>query len=168
MAATRQSTRQSDTSVNDFGYRSFALGGFKFERDEYFARITWPEGSHSMPVDLFLRAMIRDLAWSFFYGTVNFDNVFGTTNHYGNVDVFAGLYNSGYRKQNREHVENFKSDDVKAMFEALLEDWTNEGFDPFAAPQETGSMYSSVVAQMRLSLTAAQTDGFQVTSERET
>jgi len=34
-------------------------------------------------------------------GTVNFDAVFGTTNHYGNVDVFAGLYNSGYRKRNR-------------------------------------------------------------------
>ena len=141
MAATKQSTKQSDNSVNDFGYRSFALGGFKFERDEYFAHITWPDGTHSMPVDLFLRAMIRDLAWSFFYGTVNFDDVFGTTNHYGNVDVFAGLYNSGYRRQNREHVENFKSDDVKAMFEALLEDWTNEGFDPFAAPQETGSAF---------------------------
>ena len=83
-----------------------------------------------MPVDLFLRAMMRDVAWGFFYGTVNFDDVFGTTNHYGNVDVFAGLYNSGYRKQNEQHVENFKSDDVMAMFEAMLEDWTNEGFDP--------------------------------------
>ena len=28
-----------------------------------------------------------------------------------------------------------------AAFEALLEDWTNEGFDPFAAPQETGSAF---------------------------
>ena len=100
MAATKQSTRQSDNSVNDFGYRSFALGGFKFERDEYFAHITWPGGTHTMPVDVFLRAMMRDLAWRFFYGTVNFDTVFGTTNHYGTVDVFAGLYNAGYRKQN--------------------------------------------------------------------
>ena len=134
-------TKKANGAANDFGYRTFALGGFEFERDEYFAHIAWPGGTHSMPVDLFLRAMIRDLAWSFFYGTVNFDGVFGTTNHYGSVDVFAGLYNSGYRKQNREHVKNFKSDDVKAMFEALLEDWTNEGFDPFASPAETGSAF---------------------------
>src|SRR5579872_5754681 len=110
MAATKKSTSQSNSQANDFGYRNFALGGFKFERDEYFANITWPGGSHSMPVDLFLRAMVRDLAWSFFYGTVNFDNVFGTTNHYGHVDVFVGLYNAGYRKQNRHRVENFKTE----------------------------------------------------------
>ena len=23
----------------------------------------------------------------------------------------------------------------------MLDDWTNEGFDPFAAPQETGTAY---------------------------
>ena len=74
-------TKKTDYAANDFGYRTFALGGFKFERDEYFAHIAWPGGTHSMPVDLFLRAMIRDLAWSFFYGTVNFDGIFGTTNH---------------------------------------------------------------------------------------
>ncbi len=144
---------QSAAGVNDHGYRSFALGGFKFERDEYFARIAWPGGSHSMPVDLFLRAMIRDLAWSFFYGTVNFDSVFGTTNHYGNVDVFAGLYNNGYRSHNRHRVENFKSDDVKAVFEAILDDWTNERFDPFAAPQETGSAFGPKQGSNRAAIT---------------
>src|SRR5271170_8508370 len=116
MAATKRSAIRSDSSVNDFGYRSFALGGFGFERDEYFAHITWPDGTHSMPADLFLRAMMRDLAWSFFYGTVNFDNVFGTTNHYGNVDVFAGLYNVGYTNQNKQYVENFKSEQVRDLF----------------------------------------------------
>src|SRR5579872_1331071 len=68
-------TKKTGGAANDFGYRTFALGGFEFERDEYFAHIAWPGGTHSMPVDLFLRAMIRDLAWSFFYGTVNFDGV---------------------------------------------------------------------------------------------
>jgi hypothetical protein len=157
---------QSTGGVNDYGYRCFALGGFRFERDEYFARITWPGGSHSMPVDLFLRAMIRDLAWSFFYGTVNFDSVFGTTNHYGTVDVFAGLYNSGYRGHNRHRVENFGSDEVKAVFEAILEDWTNERFDPFAAPQETGSAFgpkqgSNRAAITRKRLTARRMVGMQ-------
>lgn len=133
--------QQGQVAVNDFGYRSFTLGGFKFERDEYFTHITWPGGSHAMAADAFLRALIRDLAWSFFYGTVNFDEVFGTTNHYGNVDVFAGLYNPGYRKNNKQHVENFNSEEAKAVFEAMLDDWTNEEFDPFAAPEETGSAF---------------------------
>jgi hypothetical protein len=133
--------KQAAEAVNQFGYRSFALGGFHFERDEYFAHINWSGGSHTMSVETFLRALIRDLAWNFFYGMVNFDHVFGTTNHYGNVDVFAGLYNAGYRSQNKHHVENFKSEDALAVFRALMEDWTNEGFDPFAAPAETGSAF---------------------------
>src|SRR5471030_2274149 len=74
------------------GYQSFEAGSFKFQRDEYFARINWPGGSHVMPVDYFLRALMRDVAWGFFYGTVNFDSVIGTTNHYGEVVLFAGLY----------------------------------------------------------------------------
>ncbi len=45
-----------------------------------------------MPADDFLRALMRDVAWGFFYGTVNFDGVFGTTNHYGEVEMFAGRY----------------------------------------------------------------------------
>lgn len=144
---------ETQQTVNDFGYRAFKLGGFKFERDEYFAHITWPDGSHAMPVDAFLRALIRDLAWSFFYGTVNFDQVFGTTNHYGNVDVFAGLYNPGYRKSNRHHVENFNSEQAKAVFEAMLDDWTNEGFDPFAAPAETGSAFGPKHGNNRAAIT---------------
>ena len=127
------------TNVN--GYRSFSVGSFKFDRDEYFAHIAWPGGSHTMPVDAFLRALMRDISWNFFYGVVNFDAVFGTTNHYGNVDLFAGLYNAGYRTQNKHHVENFTSDQVRTIFGAMLDDWTNEGFDPFAAPEETGTPF---------------------------
>ena len=83
---------------NETGYRSFKAGSFEFRRDEYFAHITWPKGRHVMAVDVFLRALMRDVAWGFFYGTVNFDPVFGTTNLYGQVDMFAGRYNDAYRE----------------------------------------------------------------------
>jgi hypothetical protein len=133
-------TTHGDT-VNDFGYRTFKLGGFNFRRDEYFVHIEWPGGGHMLPADKFLKALIRDVAWNFFYGIINFDEVFGTVNHYGTVDVFAGLYNPGYRSRNMHHAENFDSGDARAVFEQMLEDWTNEGFDPFAAPEETASAF---------------------------
>lgn len=150
--------------VNAQGYRKFRLGGFTFERDEYFAHIGWPDGRHILPVDRFLRALIRDVAWNFFYGIVNFDDIFGTTNHYGTVDVFAGLFNSGYRACNRHHVETFSSDETRALFQAMLEDWVNEGFDPFAAPQETGSPFgpkhgSNSAALRRVRVTAKRMVG---------
>jgi hypothetical protein len=128
-------------NVNQHGYRIFQIGDFTFSRDEYFAHIEWPGGNHLMPVDKFLKALVRDVAWNFFYGIVNFDEIFGTTNHYGTVDVFAGLYNAGYRAQNKQYVENFASDEARALFEEMLDDWTVEGFDPFAAPAETGSAF---------------------------
>jgi hypothetical protein len=123
------------------GYRSFQLGEFEFRRDEYFAYITWPTGSHVISVDSFLRAMQRDVAWEFFYGIVNFDGVIGTMNHYGNVDLFAGRYNDAYRKAELDHSENFDTAVIKATFEAVLDDWTNETFDPFASPDETGKAF---------------------------
>jgi len=61
-------------------------GDFAFRRDAYFVHITWPGGRHQMAIDAFLRALMRDVAWGFFYGTVNFDSVFGTTNYYGEVE----------------------------------------------------------------------------------
>src|SRR6266446_5775547 len=95
-------------------------------------------GSHIIPIDAFLRSLMRDVAWGFFYGTVNFDSVFGTINHYGTVEMFVGLLNETYRSANRHYVETFDSKDLKKVFESMLDDWTNEGFDPFAAPGETG------------------------------
>ena len=139
--------------ANEYGYRSFQLGGFHFYRDEYFAHISWPGGSHTTAVDAFLRSLMRDVSWNFFYGIVNFDAVFGTANHYGTVDVFAGLYNAGYRAQNKHHVETFKSEEVRAAFEAMLDDWTNEGFDPFAAPDETGSAFGAKHGNNRVAVT---------------
>ncbi len=125
----------------DLGYKAHSIGGFRFERDEYFAHIFYPGGRHLIPVDAFLRALMRDVAWGFFYGTVNFDNVFGTVNHYGTVEMFVGLFNEAYRGSNRHHVETFESKDLKKVFDEMLDDWTNEGFDPFAAPDETGLVF---------------------------
>ena len=86
----------------------------------------WPTGSHVMSVDAFLRALQRDVAWDFFYGTVNFDGVVGTVNHYGTVDLFAGRYNDAYRKAELDHVENFDAGLIRETFKAMLDDWTNE------------------------------------------
>jgi hypothetical protein len=126
---------------NEFGYLEFSLGEFRFSRDEYFAYITWPTGRHVMSVEAFLRALQRDVAWEFFYGIVNFDGVLGTVNHYGTVDLFAGRYNDAYRKAELDHMENVDTPVIREMFAAMLDNWTNEGFDPFASPQETGSAF---------------------------
>jgi hypothetical protein len=131
----------ASTEPNESGYRSFRLGGFTFRRDEHFAHIEWPTGRHVMSVEAFLKALMRDVAWNFFYGIVNFDAVIGTMNHYGDVDLFAGRYNEAYRKAELDHQENFPHDEIITTFKAMLADWTNDGYDPFAAPQETGSPF---------------------------
>jgi hydroquinone 1,2-dioxygenase large subunit-like protein len=123
------------------GYRGFSLGEFSFRRDEYFVYVKWPTGTHVMSADTFLKALQRDVAWNFFYGIVNFDGVVGTVNHYGTVDLFAGRYNDAYRKAELDHVENYPTPQIRATFEAMLADWTNEGFDPFASPAETGNAF---------------------------
>src|SRR5439155_16434848 len=92
---------------NQHGYRSFTLGAFRFDRDEYFTPVAWPKGHHMLPVDAFLRALQRDIAWGFFYGIVNFDAVIGTMNHYGSVDLFAGRFNDHYRRAGLDHSERF-------------------------------------------------------------
>lgn len=122
---------------NKFGYCDFKLGNFTFKRDEYFAHVTWPTGSHVMSIDDFLRALQRDCAWDFFYGTVNFDHVLGTVNHYGNVDLFAGRFNEAFRKAELDHTDNFETPVIRATFSTMLDNWTNSTFDPFASPTET-------------------------------
>jgi hypothetical protein len=127
------------------GYRTFRLGTFEFRRDAYFAKVTWQvkgqSRSHELPADAFLRAMMRDVAWGFFYGWVNFDDVLGTRNHYGRVDLYAGSYNADFKKAGVDHLEQFDTPVIMATFKAILADWVNEGFDPFAAPAETGSAF---------------------------
>jgi hypothetical protein len=129
------------TEPNEFGYREFSIGGFAFRRDEFFAHVNWPTGSHVMSVDAFLRSLQRDVAWDFFYGTVNFDGVVGTVNHYGTVDLFAGRYNDAYRKAELDHLENFDTPLIRETFKAMLDDWTTADFDPFASPAETGKPF---------------------------
>src|SRR5215813_9712704 len=126
---------------NYYGYRSFKKGAFEFRRDEYFVHVRRHGVRALGPADMFLRALQRDIAWHFFYGTVNFDGVFGTLNHYGTVDMFAGRFNDAYRKAGRDYNETYKSDDLLATFKAMLDDWTNRGYDPFAAPEETKQPY---------------------------
>jgi Hydroquinone 1,2-dioxygenase large subunit N-terminal len=126
---------------NQYGYRDFQLGKFSFGRDEYFVHVRWPNGTHMLAVDAFLRAIQRDVAWGFFYGIVNFDTVIGTVNHYGTVDLFAGRFNAQYRQAGLDYSENFKTDALSRLFEAILADWTNATFDPFASPEETGSAF---------------------------
>lgn len=132
--------------TNKHGYDTFTLGGFNFARDEYFVHITWTtlDGrpmSHTMDAGNFLRALMRDVAWGFFYGWVNFDDVIGTVNHYGKVELYAGSFNGAMKDAGIDRMEEFPTDDIRQSFEAMLANWTNEGFDPFAAPQETGSPY---------------------------
>ncbi|HEX4210390.1 MAG TPA: hypothetical protein VHY56_08355 [Candidatus Binataceae bacterium] len=141
MKADAQMAATQNEQANEAAYRTFKLGEYTFARDEYFVHIRWPSGSHILPVDRFLKALMRDVAWNFFYGIVNFDEVFGTANHYGTVDVFAGSYNPSYRASGKDYAETFNSETARNVLQAILEDWTNAGFDPFAAPAETGSAF---------------------------
>ncbi len=133
---------KASAASNRTGYRSFTLGSFNFGRDEYFVHISWPAKgqtmTHTLPADAFLRAMMRDVAWGFFYGWVNLDDVIGTRNLYGKVELYAGRYYPAYSSKGLDLTETFKTPEIMATFKALLDDWTNEGFDPFAAPDETG------------------------------
>jgi hypothetical protein len=128
----------SEPADNFTGYRSFKAGSFSFSRDGYFAHITTPTIRHQMPVDAFLRALMRDVAWGFFYGTVNFDGVLGTTNYYGEVELFMGAMNATYKAAGRDITERFKAEELMSLFKQMISDWTNTGYDPFAAPMETG------------------------------
>ncbi len=84
---------------------------------------------------------------------MNFDGVVGTVNHYGTVDLFAGRYNDVYRKAELDHLENFDTSLIKATFEEMLDDWTNEGFDPFASPTETGTAFGVKNGDNRAAIT---------------
>jgi len=73
----------------------------------------------------------------------HFDHVLGTVNRYGTVDLFAGRYNDAYRKAELDHTENFPTDQIGGTFRTMLDDWTNETFDPFASPVETQSAWGT-------------------------
>ena len=120
---------------------------------------TGPPARHVMPADAFLRALMRDVAWGFFYGMVNFDGVIGTVNHYGTVDMFAGRYNDGYRKAELDHLENFADRrPIRATFKAMLDDWTNEGYDPFAARTRPARAFGRKNGDNRKAITRHRVD----------
>jgi len=151
----------ASSDYDSHGYEAFELGGFSFRRDEYFAHIAWKtrDGrpmSHTMDVGNFLRALMRDVAWSFFYGWVNFDDVIGTVNHYESVDLYAGSYNGAMKSASVDRTEGFPTDRIRAVFEQMLDNWTNDGFDPFAAPQETGTPYGAKHGNNRKAVTRAR------------
>ncbi|TMH05798.1 MAG: hydroxyquinol 1,2-dioxygenase, partial [Betaproteobacteria bacterium] len=109
------------SNVNPHGYRDFQLGSFTFRRDEYFAHIGWTTQagkpmSHTMDVGPYLRALMRDVAWGFFYGWVNFDNVVGTVNHYESVDLYAGAYNGTLKEAGIDRLENFPTAQIRTTF----------------------------------------------------
>jgi hypothetical protein len=125
-------------------YKEFTLSKFRFTRDDYFAHIYFPtqagkEMEHKIDIDAFLKSLQRDIAWSFFYGMVKFDDVFGTINHYGTVEVFAGKYHKAFNQNGFWHAEELGRGEVERIFTQMLEDWVPVEFDPFAAPRETGS-----------------------------
>ena len=69
---------------------------------------------------------MRDVAWGFFYGWVNFDNVLGTVNHYTTVDLIVGSYNATIKAAGVDILENFPSAQIGAAFAPMLDDWTHE------------------------------------------
>ena len=141
MAASEVEVSASPVS-NETGYRSFELGEFGFARDEYFVYINWTAKgqklSHTMSADAFLRATMRCVAWGFFYGWLNFDDIFGTQQLYGRVKFYAGRFSPAFHDQGLDHEEIFETPRAMATFKEMLADWTNDGYDPFAAPDETG------------------------------
>ena len=96
MSAAANVQVQASPPSNETGYRTFKLGSFTISRDEYFVHVSWPakgkQMKHIISADAFLRAMMRDVAWGFFYGWVNFDSMIGTRNLYGQVELYAGRY----------------------------------------------------------------------------
>ena len=50
-----------------------------------------------------------------------------------------GAYNQAYKDSGTDFTERFEPGVLLACFKALMLDWTNAGFNPFAAPLETGS-----------------------------
>jgi hypothetical protein len=86
---------------------------------------------------------MRDVAWNFFYGWVNFDHVIGTRNLYGQVDMYAGSFNGVMKQAGVDYTERFDAAHIMATFKAILRDWVNQGFDPFAAPVETGTAFGT-------------------------
>jgi len=62
MIAGTKADGTASSGPNDHGYRSFRIGQFSFQRDQYFVHINWQAGEHIMTADAFLQALQRDIA----------------------------------------------------------------------------------------------------------
>jgi hypothetical protein len=134
-------TVQASEPDSQLGYRSFQLGQFRFTRDAYFVRIEWPNCLKTMEIGHFLHVLARTLGQNFFYGWVYFDEVFGTVNHFDQVEVFAGKYSEAYTRAGVGYAEKLPVEEVRSVFEAIAADWINDGYDPMAAPVRVGTPY---------------------------
>ena len=99
---------------NYTGYKAFRAGSFEFTPRRIFRAYQLAQGQarhgdRRVPARADARRRLGLLLRH-----VNFDGVFGTTNHYGEVDMFAGVYNDAYRKAGLDHQERFKSDELMA------------------------------------------------------
>ena len=70
--------------------------------------------------------------------------------------MYAGAFNGTMKTAGVDLLENFPTGQIKATFEAMLDDWTNAGFDPFSAPQETGTPYGRKNGDNRPAITRAR------------
>jgi hypothetical protein len=70
-----------------------------------------------MDVGNHLRALMRDMAWGFFYGWVSFDQVVGTVNKYTSVDLYAGSCKATIKTAGVDLVKNFPTEQIRATFE---------------------------------------------------
>ena len=162
-------TTEADATVeiqsgdpNEAGYRPFRLGEFKFRRDEYFVYIDWPTGRHVMPVDAFLARSCG--TWP---GTSSTASSTSTTSSAPSTTTAPSTCSSASStrptaSRARPLSRTFDSNDCARYFEDMLDDWTNEGFDPFASPDETGT----AVRRSRTATTAAAITRHRVAATR--
>ena len=54
--------------------------------------------------------------------------------------MFYGSLNEAYVSEGRDYIERFKADELMDLFKQMVSDWTNESFDPFAAPRKRRSL----------------------------
>ena len=122
--------------ANEYGYRNFQLGGFTFKRDEYFVahrlagRQPYDAG-RCVPARADARRVVEFLSTASSTSTrSSAPPIITAPSMFSRVSTMRG-----YRAQNKHYVESFKGDELRNGFAEMLADWTNEGFDPFAAPE---------------------------------
>ena len=137
---TRKSRSSPPTPDPVLGYRKFRSAASASTATRTSSTSRWPKGSHTIEIDRFLRAMVRDIGWGFFYGWIFFDDIFGTQNHYGTVDIFAGTYSKGHQDQGpRLPRDVHRRDGARRVRDDLASTGSTRATTRCSAPLETGS-----------------------------